>query len=226
MKKEDNILKSWEANASEWIQLLEKRGIASRKITNKAIVECIHNSNPDRILDLGCGEGWLTRALSVKTNSVTGIDAIESLLEQARTKGEQDFYKMTYEEIIEGKKIPGSPYDAIVLNFCLYQDKQVEELLKSVTEFLKNNGQLFIQSIHPYFLIQNQLEYKSQWIENSWKGLSGNFVHPHSWFARTFEDWINLFHKAGLSVKYITEPLNEVKNPVSVIFNLRKDKSI
>ncbi|SDR99531.1 class I SAM-dependent methyltransferase [Christiangramia echinicola] len=222
MKKQNDIIKSWEANASEWIRIIEEKGIASRKITNQAIVDEVNSCDSANILDLGCGEGWLTRALSTDENSVTGVDAIENLLKKARTKGEQSFYQLTYENIIEGKKIPNAPFDSIVLNFCLYQDKQVEKLLKSVSMFLNENGQILIQSIHPYFLIQNDFKYKSSWIENSWKGLPGNFVHPHAWFARTYEDWIKTFSSSGLYLFKMKEPINEEGLPASVIFTLKR----
>ena len=222
MKKQDDIIRSWEANASEWIRIIEEKGIASRKITNQAIVDEVNLFNSEKILDLGCGEGWLTRALSTNENFVTGVDATENLLKKARTKGEQSFHRLTYEEIIDGKKIPDAPFDSIVLNFCLYQEEQVQLLLKSVSNSLNENGQIIIQSIHPYFLIQNELKYESKWIENSWKGLQGNFVHPHSWFARTFEDWIKTFTNSGYYLYKTKEPVNEEGIPVSVIFTLKR----
>ncbi len=61
---EDAILTSWAANAAPWIALLQGKGIASRQITNPAIVNAISRYRPDSVLDVGCGEGWLCRALA------------------------------------------------------------------------------------------------------------------------------------------------------------------
>ncbi len=222
-KKSFKITESWEANAEEWIQLLERDGIASRQFTNTAILEAVNSYNLKSVLDLGCGEGWLTRVLSTNENRVVGIDSTEALLKNARLKGSQNFYKMTYEEIINGKEIPENPFEALVLNFCLYQNEQVSALLQSLKKALLKSGLVFIQTLHPSFLIQNNLPYKSQWIEDSWKGLKGNFVHPHSWYARTLEDWMNTFNKSNYVLLDIKEVINEKGTPLSIVFTLRND---
>ena len=43
MNKEQDIIQSWQANAGNWIRIIETEGIQSRKIaTNKAIIENIN----------------------------------------------------------------------------------------------------------------------------------------------------------------------------------------
>jgi len=222
-KKSFKITESWDVNAEEWIRLLERDGIASRQFTNTTILETVQSYNLNSILDLGCGEGWLTRALSNNKNRVVGIDSTEVLLKNARLKGHQNFYKMTYEEIIKGKEIPGTPFDAVILNFCLYQNEQVLALLQSIKKSLLKSGLVFIQTLHPSFLIQNNLHYKSQWIDDSWKGLKGDFVYPHSWYARTLEDWINTFNESNFALLGIKEPINVEGIPLSILFTLRNE---
>ncbi len=217
------ITESWEANAEEWIRLLERDGIASRKYTNDAILETVKSHNLNSILDLGCGEGWLTRALSNKKNRVVGIDSTEVLLKNARLKGSQNYYNMTYEEIVKGKEMPETPFDAVVLNFCLYQNEEVSALLQSIKKSLLKSGLIFIQTLHPSFLIQNNLPYKSQWMEDSWKGLKGDFVHPHSWYARTLEDWISSFRESNLVLLSLKEVINDKGVPLSILFTLRNE---
>ena len=221
MKSESDIIASWMANAPEWTKIIEQEGIASRKFTNPAIVEEVKKYDPSRILDLGCGEGWLTRALAGKNNTVTGVDAIVSLLETARKKGPQNFYRMSYGEIISGKDIPEAPFDAVVLNFCLYQKEEVPNLLLSLKNALNKRGLIFIQTLHPAFLLLNNLAYEDQWIEDSWKGLNGNFIKPHSWYARTLASWINTIIKCKFEILGVKEVKNDSGIPVSVIFTLQ-----
>ncbi len=223
MKKGSKITESWNANAEEWIRLLDGNGIASRKYTNAAILEIVKTYNLNNILDMGCGEGWLTRALSNNSNKVVGIDSTEALLKNARSKGPQNFYNITYEEIIKGKEIPETPFEAIIFNFCLYQNNQVSTLLKSIKKLLFKPGLVFLQTLHPSFLIQNNLAYKCQWIEDSWKGLKGNFVHPHSWYARTLEDWICIFNENNFRLVELKEPVNAEGSPLSILFVLRNE---
>ncbi|MEP6261250.1 MAG: class I SAM-dependent methyltransferase [Gillisia sp.] len=222
MKNDNEIIRSWEMNAVEWSRIIEQQGIASRKFTNPAILNTVKEFDPENILDLGCGEGWLTRALSHEQRKVMGVDASEALLEIARGKGDQDFYRLTYQEIIEGVKITGAPFDAVVLNFCLYQKDEVPQLLKALKTSLSITGHIFIQTLHPSFLLLNGLPYEDQWIGNSWKGLDGNFVQPHSWYARTLESWINIFGDCAHELVKLKEVVNENKAPISGIFILKK----
>ena len=222
MKEENEIIKSWEINAGEWSRIVEQEEITSRQFTNPAIIEAVKEYEPSNILDLGCGEGWLTRALSNKNNKVTGVDATEALLETARRKSPQNFFRITYEEIIDGVRIPEAPFDAVVLNFCLYQKDEVGDLLKALKESLSKSGIIFIQTLHPSFLLLNELPYEDQWIADSWKGLQGNFVQPHSWYARTLENWINTFRSCKYELIKLIEVNNNSKIPVSIIFILKK----
>ncbi|CAN5226051.1 class I SAM-dependent methyltransferase [soil metagenome] len=225
MKKEDEILNSWDINATEWSQIMEQGGIDSRKFTNPAIVEAISNYEPLKILDLGCGEGWLTRALTHENNKVIGVDATEALLETARQKGSQKYFKITYKDIVEGVNIPEAPFDAVVLNFCLYEKNEVPNLLIALERSLSDPGLIFIQTLHPSYLLMNELPYEDQWIEDSWKGLNGNFVQPHSWYARTLGNWLNTFIDCRYELIKVKEVTNNNKIPVSIIFVLKTGKN-
>ena len=216
----NNIIKSWNKNALEWIKVIENADIESRKFTNKAILQLIGNSPAIKVLDVGCGEGWLTRSLGTMGKYAVGLDAIAQLLENAKKKGGGTYYRMSYEDIILGNPIPEAPYDAAVFNFCLYQKEGLGQLLKQIKNVLSENGYIAVQTLHPFFLLQNNMAYKSQWIGDSWKGLPGNFTDGHSWYARTFESWISVFKKAGLQLHQLQEVTNDDHKPISVIFIL------
>lgn len=217
---ENNIIKSWNKNALEWIKVIENADIESRKFTNKAILQLIGNSPAIKVLDVGCGEGWLTRSLGTMGKYAVGLDAIAQLLENAKKKGGGTYYRMSYEDIILGNPIPEAPYDAAVFNFCLYQKEGLGQLLKQIKNVLSENGYIAVQTLHPFFLLQNKMAYKSQWLDDSWKGLPGNFTDGHSWYARTFESWISVFKKAGLQLHQLQEVTNDDHKPISVIFIL------
>ncbi|WP_047419835.1 bifunctional 2-polyprenyl-6-hydroxyphenol methylase/3-demethylubiquinol 3-O-methyltransferase UbiG [Cellulophaga sp. Hel_I_12] len=216
--KKNAIKTSWDTNAQEWIKALDSEQITSRKFTNEAIVAVLKNSKAIKILDMGCGEGWLSRAITSMGKSAVGIDATASLLANARKKGKEVYHHMSFEDIIEAKKIPNAPFDAAVFNFCIYQNKTLVSLLLELKQSVVEQGEIIIQTLHPYFLIQNQLPYQSQWIDDAWKGLAGNFTDGHQWYARTFEDWSSDFQKAGLVLNEIIEVNNDQQIPISVIF--------
>ncbi len=220
-----SIFESWSINAKEWIRVIENNTIPSRVYTNPAIVNQVKKHAFTKILDVGCGEGWLTRELSDQFTEVVGIDAIDTLIKNARQKGLQYFYTLTYEEIINGTAVPKSPYDAIVFNFSLYQKEEVRDLLNALKRILLPEGKIIIQTLHPHFLKYQNLAYQSQWIDDSWKGLPGNFKNTHRWYARTLEDWIEVFTKSNLSIEDITEVTKDQDELLSIIFTLHYVKN-
>ncbi|MGB3145570.1 MAG: class I SAM-dependent methyltransferase [Maribacter sp.] len=217
---ENEIKKSWEVNAKEWVKVIDSGSIPSRHFTNRAIMEVLKTSKATKILDIGCGEGWLTRSITAMGKEGVGIDAIEALLENAQTKGPEPYYRLSFEEIMGGAKIPLAPFEAAVFNFCLYQEVGLPILLQELKKNMVKEGEIIIQTLHPYFLIKNGLGYKSQTISNSWKGLPGNFIQGHDWYARTLENWIDVFIEANLQVKDLLEIINDKNEPISLIMIL------
>ena len=217
------ILESWHANADNWIQTIDHQEIESRRlVTNQAMIETLTNINPKTALDIGCGEGWLTRALTERGMHVTGVDAIPALIENAKTKGQGTFLTATYREIASGQVFAGQFYDAIVINFALIDQEETDLLIRYLPNIIKPEGHLVIQTLHPLSVIGN-LDYRSGWQPGSWNGMKRNFVQPYDWYFRTLGDWMRLFKSAGFHINDLIEPLHpETLKPASVIFVLQK----
>ncbi|MEM8847595.1 MAG: methyltransferase domain-containing protein [Bacteroidota bacterium] len=221
---ENKIIDSWKKNAKEWSKVIQNQQIASRKFTNKAILDAVLETKTFKVADFGCGEGWLTREMSELGMNTFGFDAIPALLEDAKQKGSGQYHLLTFEEIISGKPIPNEKFDLGVFNFCIYLKDGLYELLEKTLKAINPNGYILIQTLHPFFLFQNDMEYRGQWISDSWKGLPGNFIEGHSWYARTFEDWISIlasFKDLNFTIK---EVKNDVGQPVSLIIKMQKSK--
>ena len=214
------IIDSWNKNSEEWVKVIENNQIESRKFTNNAIEGELKNLAGDNVIDIGCGEGWLTRSITEMGKKAVGVDAIEPLLNAARLKGMESFYQMSYEELMEGKPIPEAPFDIAVYNFCLYQKNGLADLLRATKNQLNVEGVILIQTLHPFFMFDNGLEYKSQMISDSWKGLPGNFTDGHEWYARTFEDWVKIIAQSGLNLNGVKEIANLNKKPISMILKI------
>ena len=222
MNKKAAIFQSWEANAENWIQTIENAEIESRNlVTNAAIVAAVLKYHPRKVLDLGCGEGWLTRRLQEAGMQAQGIDGIPALIENARSKGGA-FEVISYEDIIAGKAISGSSFDAIVINFALLDKENTEALLQKLPDLLLPSGFIFIQTLHPFSGITPETPYAEGWREGSWQGLKRDFTHSYQWYYRTLESWSAAFRQADLAIIEIIEPLHpKTWQPASVIFVLK-----
>ncbi len=222
MDRVTSIIDSWQANAANWIATIDHGELTSRiLVTNAAIVQTILQYPLQSILDIGCGEGWLTRALREKGKSAFGVDAIRALIDNAIEKGGHHYAVASFNDIVTGTYPISQHYDAAVINFALLDEEETESLLQRIRIVVKEQGYVFIQTLHP-LAVAGQEPYVSGWKEGSWKGMKREFVQPYQWYFRTMGDWVRLFSLAGLEVLQLDEPVHpETNAPMSLIFVLR-----
>jgi len=220
--KENIILESWKANAQNWIDTISNNELTSRVLTtNNAIINCVINYAKSPILDVGCGEGWLTRALIDKGFKTTGIDATEALVSYANEQKKGTFLTVSYQQLIQNNAGIGVQYNTAVINFALIDKEITEQLITALKKYIIINGTLIIQTLHP-LMANNNEPYQSGWRLGSWDGLKRNFTNPYKWYFRTLEHWVVLFSKNGWKIVAIEEPLNpKTQLPASIIFVLQ-----
>ncbi len=211
MKPSHTILKSWEANAANWIQTVENEELESRRVaTNQAIVEAVLACRPHTVLDLGCGEGWLSRTLRGHGLSVYGTDGIRALVNEAIGKDGEYYFWHSYEDIVAGRHSLPAPFHLVVINFALFDKELTEQLFTVMPALLVTGGKLVIQTLHPA-LLDGQKQQQNGWIEETWAGLKRAYVQPYRWYYRTAADWFVLGEKNGFtsaSPKDVQHPEN------------------
>lgn len=218
---DDKILDSWRTNAAAWTSAIRDEKIESRKlVTNPAVVDTVLSLGPRTALDIGCGEGWLSRELSEAGVRVTGVDAIPALVEAARLKGGGEFVVASYEEIAAGAL--EIVVDVAVANFALIGKEAVDELVLAMPRLLAPAGHLVIQTLHPVVATGDE-PYADGWREGSWAGFGEEFSDPAPWYFRTLETWVGLIAESGLTTSAIREPVHPATGrPASVILIARK----
>ena len=215
---ESQILASWTANAAAWAQAVRNREIESRvRATDAAAIAAVVDRKPRTVLDLGCGEGWLSHALAERGFDVLGVDAIPALIEQAKTQGKAAFEVASYERIIESG-LGGRRFDVVICNFALFGEDSVPRLLKRIPDLLAPGGAFIIQTLHPV-IAGGDARYADGWRKGSWAGFSDAFTDPAPWYFRTLGSWIAMLREAGLALAAMQEPVDpKTGKPASVIF--------
>ena len=211
------IVDSWLKNASPWTTAVRENQIASRAlVTNKAIVDAVLSRSPRTVLDIGCGEGWLARALAEHGVSAVGVDVVPALIEQARKAGGGEFRISSYEDIAAGRL--DVSVDLVVANFSLIGKESVEGVIRRAPSLLNSGGSLVIQTLHPVASCGDE-SYADGWRTGSWAGFSEKFSDPAPWYFRTMESWETLLADSGFRILETREPVHpETGKPASVIF--------
>lgn len=214
---DDKIVESWRKNAAPWTAAVRDNRIDSRiRVTNQAIVDAVVDRAPNSVLDLGCGEGWLVRALSARGIRAVGVDAIPDLIHQAARAGGGEFHIASYEDIVDGRF--EAAVDVAVANFSLIGKESVEGLVRRAPSLLTPGGALVMQTLHPVIAC-GELPYVDGWRAGSWSGFSDDFTDPAPWYFRTLEGWVALIASANLRLVEMREPLHPITaRPASVIF--------
>jgi 2-polyprenyl-3-methyl-5-hydroxy-6-metoxy-1,4-benzoquinol methylase len=211
------IVESWHENAASWVQAVRAHEIESRRlVTDQAIIDAIEQRAPRSLLDLGCGEGWLIRALAGKGMRLIGIDVVPTLIEHARSAGGGEFHVASYESIAAGDVRITT--DAVVCNFSLLGKESVEATCAAMPSLLTPGGAFILQTLHP-LIACGDAPYEDGWREGSWQGFNRQFSQPPPWYFRTLGTWMTLLRESGMSVQSIQEPRHPVTGrPVSLIF--------
>ena len=211
------MLRSWDSNADAWTDAVRERRIPSRRAgTDEAIVAAVLRTKPASVLDVGCGEGWLARALALHGCRVVGIDASEALVASARNLGGGTFVAMTYDEIDARAAELGAPFDLAVCNFSLLE-ADLAPLLDALRGMLALRGGLVIQTVHPWVAC-GDAPYVDGWREETFASFGGGFTAPMPWYFRTLASWIAAIGASRFAIERVVEPVDAASGrPLSLL---------
>ena len=206
---------SWVGNADVWTRAVRDGAIPSRRAgTDAAVVEAVLTGLPPggRVLDVGCGEGWLCRALDALGARAHGVDASAPLVGAARAAG-GSFDVVSYAEAADEPGRLGGPYDAAVFNFALLSDDAIG-VLRAAARQLAPGGRVVVQTVHP---LAAGPPYRDGWREETFAAFGDGF-EPMPWYFRTLGSWVRVVDAAGLRITALAEPQPEgAELPLSLV---------
>ncbi|HKI79506.1 MAG TPA: methyltransferase domain-containing protein [Ignavibacteriaceae bacterium] len=127
-----------------------------RKRSAEKLVQYISRRKDLSILEVGCGNGWLSNLLSEKTNNnFTALDLNKTELEQAAEifPGNRRLI-FVYGNIFENIFDPEN-FDIIVLAASVQYFEDLDKLIKQLFHYLKKDGEVHI--LDSYFYNENQI---------------------------------------------------------------------
>jgi 2-polyprenyl-3-methyl-5-hydroxy-6-metoxy-1,4-benzoquinol methylase len=215
--REAALIWSWMANADAWTRAVREGRIESRRVaTDTAIVEAVAALRPGRVLDLGCGEGWLMRALAERGISSIGLDVSLELVMAAEETGGGRYRCCSYEELVDDPTRAGGPYDAIACNFSLLGADLVP-LLRALRANLSPGGAVVIQTVHPWTAAGDE-GYADGWRTETFDAFGGEFAEPMPWYFRTLQSWVDALRAGGFRLTDLREPVHPgTGKPVSLL---------
>jgi 2-polyprenyl-3-methyl-5-hydroxy-6-metoxy-1,4-benzoquinol methylase len=219
MNRHDALTRSWDRNADNWARVVRDGMIPSRRAgTDDAVLNAIAEHAPKRLLDIGCGEGWLVRAAVARTGcAAVGIDGAEPLIEAARTADPASIYHVLDYDSFAVSDI-GTDFDVAVFNYSLFAE-DIAPLLRAAASRLAPGGVIVIQTLHPG---DGQ---EDGWRTEDFAAFGGGDWTAMPWYYRTLNSWRTVLREAGLEVREMREPAAEDGRVLSLLIICAPTKS-
>ncbi len=174
-----------------------------RQGSTQRLLHYLRQSDAQQILDLGCGNGWLSHQMAYDDKvEVLGMDINRLELEQATRLFGQERCRFAYGDIFE-VQWPAQTFDEIVLNSCAQYFPSISQLLDRLLLLLREGGCIHLldspiyskdqvvaarKRSQAYFSSQDQMGMEQYYHHHSWDDLRP-YTHrvayaPDRWLAR------------------------------------------
>lgn len=215
----DSSTECWnQVNIDEWIEKAQTNDFRIYYIMPYTL-EKLGDVKDKYILDLGCGEGGYSRALSHKGAIVTATDCSEVFIEYAKDKAKEEGLRIEHCVLNSNtlNEIDDNYYDIVLCSMMLMDVEDLDGTLKEIHRVLKQNGKVFISILHPCFkgketkwmlnnenieVLVSDYHNPKEWIGEI-KGMNAPILYRH----RTLSDYIKAFVKNGFKLIDMNEPI-------------------
>ncbi len=205
---------------AEWYDTAVRAGSLIHDLVLPTIWDMIGSIDGQRICDLACGQGIVSRQLAMRGAVVTGVDISARLLDIARRDEDTDPLGIAYQQddAQELGTLPDASVDGVVCNMALMDIPDVEATFRAVQRILQPAGWFVFSITHPCFQTP-----ASHWIEDA-DGTISRAVRAYFaeglWhsdnptgvrgqvgaYHRTLATYIGALTAAALFVEHIREP--------------------
>lgn len=168
-----------------------------------------------RTLEIGCGEGRVSRELKTLGYHVTAADTVAELVEAARQKDSAHEYA-----VADVRSLPfeDASFDLVMAYNVLMDVEDVPASMREIRRVLRPHGQLFISIVHPFrdrgnfasaapdapFVLKGTYfgRQRFEGVEER----DGLRMHFAGW-SQPLEAYMNALEEAGLAITSIREPI-------------------
>jgi len=220
-------MKDWEELA-DWYD--RKQGDSGdfwhRTIIDPTVLRVLGDCKHKRVLDLGCGNGYLSRRLARDGAKVTAIDVSDRMILNAKAHDPKNLLGIEYvrSDATSLETIPSAEFDIVMANMSLMDIEDVASAIKEVSRVLKDGGRFVASICHPCFDVMTHSGWLAedvsggpQTIHRKVRGYRKAFVQEVPWnlgdrimrtrsFHRPLNWYVRTLSSHGLMISSLEEP--------------------
>jgi trans-aconitate methyltransferase len=156
----------------------------------KDVLALLEPQGGERILDIGCGTGQLTKSIADSGATVVGFDASPAMIDSARL----NYPDIEFLVADAAEFSFAEPFDAVFSNAALHWVRRAEDAVKCISDALKNDGRLVAE-----FGGQGNGASVSEAIRQTVKEML-NLEVNHPWYFPSIGQYATLLEKYKLQV--------------------------
>lgn len=210
---------SWGRDAAWYDDLLSKPGTYQEEVILPNLLRIVLPQQGMRVIDLGCGQGYFSRALAAEGAEVLGIDAGSDLIALAEKAAGGPRYQVGDATKLTG--ISDSSFDRATIVLALQNIENANAAIAEAARVLTPDGKLILVMNHPAFRIPKHSAW--EWSEDGATQYRTEDrylselrekiqTHPGSdpdrytiSFHRPLQSYFKALQKAGLAVTRLEE---------------------
>lgn len=206
----------WNRVASDWQRQVGDDGDRNRRLNSDRVLwDFAGEVRGRRVLDAGCGTGYLTRKLVERGAEAVGVDLSEKMIEIARGAAPELDWRV--DSVTRLSTLPDGAFDLLVSNYVLMDVPDLESTIRSFARVLRPGGVAVVVFSHPCFPQSRRTEgpgaessyrwelpyfVRRRMVDPPWAHFTSEFI----WFHRPLSDYWKAFDEAGFSVARFDEP--------------------
>jgi len=224
---DEDVRTGWDDVATWWVSRYTAKGDINREwVIDPALFEILGDVKGRRILDAGCGTGYLARLLARAGASVDGVDVSEKQLDSARADQAPAKRAIRYHhgDLADLRSFRDATFDIAVSNIVLQDVRRLPEAVREIHRVLRPGGRFVFSITHPSFEApvpgrwaiepadSERIEDREGMIVDRYFdrvavywGPPGEFLAVG--FHRPLRDYFEALHRAGFLVSRYEEPL-------------------
>ncbi|HEX4206169.1 MAG TPA: class I SAM-dependent methyltransferase [Ktedonobacteraceae bacterium] len=144
----------WDQMAEWWDEKLGDDGdLWHRALIDPPLIRLVGEVSGIRMLDLACGNGYLSRRFARQGASVIGVDANAPVIERARAREMQDPLGITYHvsDAARLEMLEDDSFDLVICNMALMDIENAAGAIQEVARVLQPRGRFVASLSHPCF---------------------------------------------------------------------------
>ncbi|WP_243740464.1 class I SAM-dependent methyltransferase [Streptomyces sp. 8K308] len=205
----DAAIRRWNTLPREAMEAMEPDGdFAKRHLVNPVLLRMLGDVRGRRVLDAGCGHGYLSRMLADRHARVVGVEPTDGMftyaLEQERALGQGIEYVKA-----DLTRLPdlGAPFDAVVCSMVLQVIPDWKPAMRACVRALRPGG-LFVLSVnHPAFeqLLSTWRRHGAYRLDRYLEEYEIALAHASD-FHRPISAYLNELAALGCRLRELAEP--------------------